>query len=302
MWLFLEVTALLFIAAKVPKALNAPNIGPLWCAVSTFAFLPTMYSLRYGQLGVLFALSLTCFLLCVNSRRFQLAGLSLLPLSAKPHLFLLCAIPGLLWLFQLPRRSMREFLGGLFAGATALALMILVVAPQSLQWWLTSLTADLSGASGMVPFQSWMAHTTATAIRLISIAMTGSNPTWPLLLVPAVAFIGTSLYFFIRRPSVEWPQLLPPMLCLSLATASYGWVFDHTVLVLCNYLILVHSLKFHNKRRRLVLMSIALSIQIVPVVLTMTSVMQFHYFFIAPWIYLVLLVLLSREREEAKEL
>jgi hypothetical protein len=49
-------------------------------------------------------------------------------------------------------------------------------------------------------------------------------------------------------------------------------------------------------------MSIALSIQIVPVVLTMTSVMQFHYFFIAPWIYLVLLVLLSREREEAKEL
>jgi len=302
MWLIFEVAALLFIAAKAPKALRATNIGPMWSVVATFAFLPTLYCLRYGQLGVLFTLSLTCFLLSVNGQRFLLAGVSLLPLSTKPHLFLLCAIPGLLWLLQIPRRSMREFLVGLFAGATALVLITLIVAPLSVQWWLTSMTTDLSSATGMVPFQNWMTHTTATAVRVISIAIADIDPTWLLFMLPVVAAIGVSLYVFVRQPRVNWPRHLPSMLCLSLATASYGWAFDQTILVLCNYLIFAHALSCYNKRRRHLLLSIALSVQAIPVALIMASVMITHYFFIFPWIYLALVMFLSRMREEPKEL
>jgi Glycosyltransferase family 87 len=297
MWLIFEVAALLFIAAQAPKALRVTNIGPMWSVVATFAFLPTLYCLRYGQLGVLFTLSLTCFLLSVNGQRFLLAGVSLLPLSTKPHLFLLCAIPGLLWLFQIPRRSMREFLVGVLAGVAALVLVTLIVAPLSVQWWLTSMTTDLSAATGMVPFQNWMTHTTATAVRVISIAIADIDPTWSLFMLPVVAAVGVSFHVFMRRPRVNWPRHLPSMLCLSLATASYGWVFDQTIFVLCNYLIFSYALSCYKDRRRYVLLSITLGVQAIPLALTVTSAMIFHYFLIFPWIYLALLVVISRLRE-----
>jgi hypothetical protein len=288
-WLIFEIGALLFITAKTPQAFKIPSLGPVWSAVAILAFLPTLYTLRYGQLGILFALSLTCFLLALDKSNYRLAGLSLLPLSAKPHLFMLCIIPGVVWLFQLPRAAKREFLVGVIGGIVMLFSLTLVIAPLTFQWWIESMTADVTSTSGIVPFQNWMAHTTVTGIRILAIALTGDNPSWPLVVIPLLSCMATSIYFFVRRPTIRWNTILLPILCLSLATASYGWVFDQTVLASCQYLLFAHALSRSRAALRYVIIVVTISVQAIPLALTATSIMFFHYFFLLPWIYLALL-------------
>lgn len=301
-WLILQVAALLFMATKLPKALKVPSLGPVWGAVAVLAFLPTLYTLRYGQLGVLFALSITCFLLAINNQNFRLAGLSLIPLSAKPHLFLLCAIPGILWLFQIPRASRRDFLVGAVGGGVVLLALTFATSPLSFTWWLASITSDGASASPLITFQNWMAHTTATAIRLLAIATTGHNPLWPLKVVPLISCFATALYFIWRRPTIDWSVTLPPILCLSLATASYGWVFDQTVLILCNYLIFARAFSKGWRSIEWYVLLVAVSVQVTLLVLTVTSLMFFHFFFLLPWLYLGLLTAVpQRERTRGEE-
>ena len=289
-WMVFEMAALLFIAAKAPKALKVTPLGPVWGTGTTLAFLPTLLSLSYGQLGIFFELSVTCFLLTVNNKNYRLAGLSLLPLSAKPHLFLLCVIPGIVWLTQIPRTARRDFLIASCTGAAFLALATMLIQPHAFMWWFQSMTADVSSTSGLVPYQNWMAHTTASGIRILALALTGTLPTWPLAVVPLTAGIATSLYFFFRRPSIEWSTTLPSMLCLSLATSSYGWAFDQTALVLCNYLLVARAVSCANRivGRRLLLAVI--SVQVIPFVLIEASLWRYHWFLIFPWVYLALLL------------
>jgi hypothetical protein len=292
-WLVFEVLALLFIAAQTPKAIKVASLGPLWSIVATLAFLPTLFCLRYGQLGVLFTLAITLFLLAVNSQRFFLAGVSLLPLSAKPHLFLLCLVPGLVWLLQIPREAAKRFLVGAIGGGAVLVCLTLLVEPLSLRWWLAAMTADPSASLHLVPVQNWMPHTTATSIRVLIMATMGHNPTWPLIAVPLVSVVTTALYFLWRRQSIDWSTLLPPLLCLSLGTSSYGWIHDQTPLVLCQYLLLSLSLSATSRARPL-LLALSISAQAVPLMLTVGSLMNFYWFFIVPWLYFGLLVAIPK--------
>ncbi|MEY4667975.1 MAG: hypothetical protein RL518_674 [Pseudomonadota bacterium] len=296
-WCIFQVAALLFIAAKTPTALNIPGLRPISGILATLAFLPALYSIRFGQLGIYFALSITCFLLAVRHRRFLLAGLALLPLTAKPHLFVLCIIPGILWLTQIPRESSRRFLAGAIGGALLLAAITLAIEPRSFTWWIESMTTGVSASTGVVPYQNWMTHTTVTAIRLLAISTTGNNPSWPLFLVTTVAFVLTAIYFLWRRPRIEWSTILPPMLCLSLATSSYGWVFDQAVLLPCHYLLLAQASSRTGGIASRCVFLIAVSTQVISLLLTASSLMIFHFFFLLPWIYLVLLLVVGRNRD-----
>lgn len=289
-WLLFQVAASLFIAARIPKALNVPSLGPVWGALALVGCLPILYSIQYGQLGILFALSITCFLLGVKTERFLLAGLSLLPLSAKPHLFALCAIPGLLWLTQIPRQSMTKFLGGAIGGFALLLFITFLVEPQSFNWWLEAMTTDLKPFPGMVPFQTWMTHTTVTGVRLLFIAILGINPSWTLVAIPLLTGVMTTIYFFWRRPRIQWHGILPQMLCLSLTTSSYGWVNDQACLAICQYLLITHAVSHMTLGIRCWFLLIVFSVQLVPLALVIASAWLFHWFAIVPWIYFALLM------------
>jgi hypothetical protein len=128
-WLLSQVAILLFIAWKAPKALNIGSLGTVGSACAVLLFLPSLYSIRYGQLGTLFALSVISFLLAIHGRRFGMAGLSLIPLTVKPHLFLLCAIPGILWLMHMSKRDRIRFLHGGLGGFALLLCITLIAAP-----------------------------------------------------------------------------------------------------------------------------------------------------------------------------
>ena len=294
LWCLFQIAILLFVAAKGSKALRAPPLSTLGAAFAALFFLPSLYSIRYGQLGTLFALALTCFLLSVNSRRYLLAGLSLLPLSVKPHLFILLVIPGVLWLTQIPRESAKRFLGGAIGGLVALVGITLILSPSSLSWWLTAVTDSSETHSKFVHFERWLTHTTVTAVRVFGHYMQGSIPSWPMVILPTTAFTLTSLYFWLRRPTIEWTRVLPPMLCLSIATSSYGWVYDQSALLLCNYLLFARVSKL-KERWVAVGFSIAIvSTQAIPILLTSIVTLPPYSFFLLPWALLALLSILSR--------
>ena len=293
LWCLFQVAALLFVAATGSQALRTPPLSTLGAAFAVLFFLPSLYSIRYGQLGICFALALTCFLLSVNSQRYTLAGLSLLPLSVKPHLFILMVIPGVLWLTQIPRESAKRFLGGALGGLVTIVGCTLILAPASLSWWLTAATDTTATNATFVHFERWITHTTVSAVRVLGNYMQGSIPRWPMIIIPTTAFILTSLYFWLRRPTVEWTRVLPPALCLSIATSSYGWVYDQSALILCNYLLFVRVSKLKEKRVAVGFIIAIISVQAIPMLLISIATLPFYLFFILPWALLALLSLVS---------
>ena len=289
LWCLFQVAILLVVAARGSKALGAPPLSTVGAAFAALFFLPSLYSIRYGQLGTLFALALFCFLLSVNSRRYALAGLSLLPLSVKPHLFILLVIPGILWITQISRESAKRFIGGALGGFVALVGMTLVLAPESLSWWLSAATNTTDPPSKLVHFELWKTHTTATAVRALGEYAQGAPPLWPMVMIPTTAFALTSLYFWRRRPTIEWTRVLPPMVCLSIATSSYGWVYDQSALVLCNYLLFARVSRLTEKWTAMGFIIAIISVQAIPVLLMSTIALPPYSFFLLPWGLLALL-------------
>jgi hypothetical protein len=298
-WLLAQVAMLFFIAWQAPRALNIRSIGTVGGACAVLSFIPCLYSLRYGQLGTIFALAITSFLLALNTKRYGLAGLSLIPLTLKPHLFLPCAIPGLLWLIQIPRKDMRRFLVGGLGGFAVLVGITLLVAPMALTWWLEAMTQKPSSTSQLVHFKDWMTHTTATALRVVSMATWGTNPTWPLMAIPLVACFGITLVILVRRPTIMWPSLAPRLLCLSLATSSYGWVYDQSALVLCQYLLVAQALTYDTRLVRYGILLGVISPQIIPLVLLTADGTEAFLFFLLPWFFLILTVATTAYRHTA---
>lgn len=290
-WCLFQIGALFFIATTAPKALKTKDLGVIGGTSVVLLFLPSLYAIYYGQLGILFAFSITCFLLALDRKRYLISGVSLLPLTVKPHLFALCLIPGLFWLLQIPRADAVRFLLGCVGGFVLIVGATIAVEPSSLSWWLGAMVGPLDGPPELIHFQQWMTHTTSTAVRLTVREMYGVNPMWPLLTLPATAFLLTGSYFFIRRPLIVWPSLLPFMLCLSLATSSYAWVYDQPVLALCQYLLVAKALSCEEKVCRTSLLIGCAATQLVPFILLSLNCLPGYSFFLMPWSFLVLLLL-----------
>ena len=289
-WCLFQVSALFFIATKAPRALKMDEPGLIWTASATLIFLPSLYSIQYGQLGILFALSVTAFLLAVNNKAYGYAGLSLLPLSVKPHLFFLCVAPCLLWLTRISPKERNRFLLGGAGGFALLITATLALEPSLLVWWLDAMTGA-SSDDHLTHFQHWKTNTTVTAVRLLVQETSGLNPSWPLVVIPGATFIATFLYFCIRRPVIEWPTILPPLLCLSLATSSYGWIYDQAVLVLCPLSMCALALSRNDVRSRGIILFAAISPQILLLISIAVTARSVDAFFVLPWVYLILLLI-----------
>ena len=81
-------------------------------ALAVGCFYPVAQCLVWGQLSLFLTFFFVLFLHFERRGERFAAGLAVVPLTAKPHLFFLLAIPGLLWLAQLPARERRAFLAG----------------------------------------------------------------------------------------------------------------------------------------------------------------------------------------------
>lgn len=285
LWLLIQVWCLSGIAILAPRALGCRPPSLLTSAVATIVFYPIVDCLSFGQLGIALTFALVLFLLFQRAGRFFLAGLSLIPLTLKPHLFFLFAVPAVLWLYQMPtahrRRFLLAFVGGFFIVSASTAVLF----PQSYEWWWVAVGGRPS-APGAVSMQDWQTTTLATAVRSMLLTLTGTLPLWPLWTIPALAFSGTILFFSLTKTKPVWEKITPALLCLSLTTTWYGWLHDQPLLVLCQIVIVCDALTNPKRATTRSLLLILCGIQLAAIVTPFQS--QHHYV----WLPLALLVAL----------
>lgn len=231
LWALTSMILLGGIAVLLPEALGRRTPHLLVAALAAGCFYPVAQCLVWGQLSVFLAFFLVLFLHFERKGEMFAAGLALVPLTTKPHLFFLLAIPGLLWVAQLAPRERRAFLAGLVGGFAAVVTVTALRWPDALLNWKASLSVTPTGP-GAVAMESWKTSTLSTLLRT-AIAATngGAAPRWPMWAVPLAGFAATAAWFATHRGRIVWAEVAPPLLCLSLTLGSYGWTYDQTLLL-----------------------------------------------------------------------
>lgn len=295
LWLGIQVVLLLIISITAPRGLSTYVPRPLVCVLSTALFFPVLQSMKMGQLGILFAASISLFLFFQRTGAFLLAGLSLLPLTFKPHLFFLFVVPGILWVRQLPPRARTEFLLGSLGGFCLLVVTCCTLWPSGFMYWLQALTSKHSAQLGAqaVHISDWQTATIVTWIRLMVQQYTGALPAWPMLTIPLLSFIVCSLYLYRRCRPVRWETITPALLCLSLGTSNYGWVFDQSVLVVCQIALVSALSTLHDRTRIFACIFLLAGIQVLAIMGSNVFELPQQFYAWVPWMYLALLWMFS---------
>ena len=213
--------------------------------IAAVAYIPTLSTIKFGQVTMLMLLGITCFLLAEQAKRDILAGGALALLLIKPHITLLL-LAGVGW-WALRERRWRVLCGGLAALAAA-SILVVLVSPEIFKHYLSF--------SAYLPFYL----NTATLGAWLRKAC-GSEKQW-LQLLPLVIglgiFVGWALH---HRGAWRWVHLAPRFLLASIVVAAYGWEFDQVILLPVVVALIVGG-RYMGSLQRFVLFSLYVLAQI----------------------------------------
>lgn len=197
---------------------------------------PAVMSIQLGQVSLLLLLAAALLYWGLRTHRDLSAGVALALLSVKPHLFLLVVVLVAIVIWR--ERRWRILAGAAVAMALLLAGTMLLSHTLLVDWW-HSLVAPPGGAPAPT---SWRTPNLPNLVRELMATADGARPSWPLTLVPAlaVALGGLGLWKVSRDRGIG--ALIPPVLCISVATAPFGWTFDHVVLAVPQVIVFVRAL------------------------------------------------------------
>ena len=294
LWLLVEILLLGTIVTIVPPTFALPRLQPLTAAIVVTLFFPILNSIYWGQLGILLATSVALFLFFEQRGKHVWAGLALLPLAMKPHLFLLFIPPAMKWMRQIQRRDLRSFLLGALGGFSILVAATLVIAPASITSWVNSFSASSAPAikDHSIHFQDWQTATIATWLRIAINSLTNELPSWPLTVLPLAGILASVAYFFTNRRPIVWREVTPPLLCLSLLMSNYGWPYDQSVLLICHIMVICRARYYSSPTLRVSVLTATVSIQLLAFLLARNDDTPQHYF---AWIPLALLCILAAD-------
>jgi len=215
-WLVLHLVLVVVCADRVWAYYHGPARYRLWVWVLALSFVPTLISLRMGQIGPLLLLGIVGFLELEKRGWDWLAGAALLLAAIKPQLVYLFGLAVLIWVVD--RRRWRVLLGALLAAVLAVTIAW-ACNPQVLVQYRYALANPPSG------------NITPTLGALLRLAL-GEDQTW-LQYVPSVLGAGwLPFYWAQHRRTWAWKEQAPVLLLVSFLTTAYGsWVFDLVVLL-----------------------------------------------------------------------
>jgi len=147
---------------------------------------------------------------------------------AKPHPFYLLLLFILLVLFRPP---LRRILGAACLYCAALYSLTFLFLPQSFFAWNSSANLPLH----------WKTATLATQFRILLASQDGAAPAWPVLAFPLAGIILFCLWYAARKAPALSLRTIIPVLCFSLLTAPYAWVFDYSALLIAQVALIAAS-------------------------------------------------------------
>jgi len=286
-WLSVSIVCLGAIACLAPTALGYPRLPLVVSAGATVFFYPVTDALILGQLSLPLTLGFIGALLALRLERYRSAGAIAACLTVKPHLFFLFIPPTLMWLAHTTPEIRRRCLGGFTAALVGLILLTSAVSPPAIGWWFESFGTTPAGPGG-IAVRDWQTATLATALRRLAAEITGAVPTWPMYGLPLVALLLVGCALSRSAEPISWPRLAPPLACLSLGLNPYGWLYDQSLLVICQIAIIGNAWQSASPRRRgVTALTLVLFNLTIAVIAAQPWSAQHHHFWI-PWALLAL--------------
>lgn len=288
--LWLAMSLLLMLAAGLLIVRTyAPDVRPrpiIFAAM--FLFQPHLSTLRFGQLGGLLAGSFASFLFGVRRNNAALAGLALVPLTVKPHLFYLVAI-FLAYAAFVERRA--KPIAWFAVGFGGLLLATRLLYPQALGQWVDAFHR---------PPVQWAVGTLVGITRHVVLMATGAVVTWPIVVIPGVSALAFTAWLFLRKPRPDLLWRLPAVLAVSMFTSPYGWLFDQTPLIVIQVALfaLVHRPSVSASMRQPVILALAVT-QIVMAVQSLVGYQDHRYLFWATLVWGAIWVMALRRLDLA---
>jgi hypothetical protein len=213
-WSVINVAIVIFCADKLWSEYDGSPKRRLLAWVTALTFIPAIAAIRLGQITPLILLGIIAFLMWRDTRPF-LAGIATLCIGLKPQLLYLFWIALGLWLIR--RRRWEVFAGALTAFAAA-ALVAIYFRP--------TIFADYIGQFRGAQVLANPSPNLGTLLRW-SLSPTA---TW-LQFVPSAVGAAWLFWHWMNRAEWEWSREVGLLSLVSLATTSYGWLFDQVTLL-----------------------------------------------------------------------
>lgn len=214
-WFGLNCFFVFLISLLTWKTVTDAPVRPIACILAGAISFPVAQNIYFGQLSLFITLGVVLCFWSIKYEKDWLAGIALVPLTLKPHMaYLVIPVLGL-WIIHRKRWWVMISFG------IAVAILTGIMLIQS-----PSIVHDrIHMPENPV---MWKSATPVVAIGEIIHYATGAYPLWPLIVIPLIGMIGVLFHLRFGK-AVRWETHLPWLICLSLVTAPFGWVFDHSI-------------------------------------------------------------------------
>jgi hypothetical protein len=221
-WILVNSILIILASSLIWRVLNIQPrpLGIAWVAAALFV--PSLLTLRMGQMSSVILLGVAGFLYFASRNRDFLAGMFLTLTTVKPHVVYLVLLAVFGWVVL--ERRWKVIVGGAATLVPTLAILTFI-------WpdWL----AGYRAATAHPPLY-WQ---TASLGGILRRYLFDEEP-FGQFLPPILATVGVITYWLARRPPFHWKIIMGPLLLVSVPTAAYGWAYDQ-VLLMVPYLTIV---------------------------------------------------------------
>jgi Glycosyltransferase family 87 len=218
-WLPLQILIILWCAATWWTLCGgAPRQVARVCCMAML-WMPTLTSLRMGQLSPFILLGLVGFVVAATARRDVLAGILLSLTCVKPQLV---APVGLAVAFWAAFECRWRVIAGALASLIAAAAIAMSTNPSAFAQYFEMMRIT-------PPSLAFESPNIATILRLL----VDPSRTWPQYIPTAFAAMLVAWHWRRHRREWSWTRELPSLVILSCLATSYGgWTFDLIILVI----------------------------------------------------------------------
>jgi hypothetical protein len=268
---FLSHTLIIFVGAQALwKIYGGVEQKSRYAWFSMLCFAPIYFVLLLGQIGPLILIGLIAFLAFVKRRLWSLGGASLIMAAIKPHLLYLLWLALFLWILR--NRQWKFAISFMIAGAITVAIPLLFDG-QVYSQYLALLTSD-----AVIRPLEWATPSLGTAIAEFS-AISGAWIRW----LPSFGGAMWFLWYWSRRAETwDWLTELPLVLLVSVATTSFGWTFDHVVLVPAVIQVAVWTSRSPVWQQSAIIIGTHVALGVILLVSKVFVLNDFAYFWVAP--------------------
>lgn len=221
-WILIGIALSCTAALLIADCYGLTRRRVLYALVGVIVSAPLALSFWLGQTGalLLFAAALLLHGRVKTGSKLQQA-VALLIISIKPHLFFLLGV-AILW----DELTQRRYALILFPTAMLLLLcsVLAVLNPFAMVDWL-ALFVGLSAEGSVLGLTGWNTSTLSNFLKRHLWGLLGDDANKLLIATPIVS-ISLLLFWLRVQQTLDWRQLLPVLLVLSMWLAPYGWAYD----------------------------------------------------------------------------